>query len=208
MNPVSPVVSTNQVPPPTSAPRSSSSPALDDSQFCQVVQSFPKHDTVKRTDDTFVQWHGEFLSSFTRTATAHDVWSKACSLFGAASDTNISDLKHKLHSVKKGHQSVTEYLGQIKNICGLFAAFGHPISGEEHSNIVLTGLSQDFDSIITVASFSLEPLALDRLIEILIEYERWEKRFVTEAWLRQSWPPSVSDSRTARAPGSVMLLSL
>ncbi|KAG8476579.1 hypothetical protein CXB51_033494 [Gossypium anomalum] len=225
--------------PPTSAPRSSSSPALDESQFCRVVQSFPKHDTVKLTDETFVQWKhqltliieaygltdyihgmisapskfvhdaegklvpnsafllfqqqdkllaswilstisGEFLSSFTGTATAHDVWSKACSLFGAASGAKISRLKHELYSVKKGHQSVKEYLGQIKKICDLLAASGHPVSAEEHTNIVLAGLSQDFDSVVTAASFSPEPLALDRLMEILLECERRQQRFVTE----------------------------
>lgn len=91
----------------------------------------------QRQDKLLASWilstiSGEFLSSFTGTSAAHDVWSKACSLFGAASGAKISRLKHELHSVKKGHQSVKEYLGQIKKICDLLAASGHPVSTEEH----------------------------------------------------------------------------
>lgn len=42
----------------------------------------------------------------------------------------------------------------------------------KNTDIVLVGLSQDFDSVVSVASFSPEPLALDRLMEILLECER------------------------------------
>lgn len=84
-------------------------------------------------------------------------------------------LKHELHSVKKGYQFVKEYLGQIKKICDLLDASSYPVSAEEHTNIVLMGISQDFDSVVTVASFSLEPLALDQLIEILLECEMWQQ---------------------------------
>ncbi|KAH1130811.1 hypothetical protein J1N35_002189 [Gossypium stocksii] len=81
---------------------------------------------------------------------------------------------------KKGHQSIKEYLGQIKKICDLLAASGHPVSTEEHMNIVLVCLSQDLDSIVIVALFSPKPLVLDRLIEILLECEMRQQLFVTE----------------------------
>ncbi|KAH1121290.1 hypothetical protein J1N35_004450 [Gossypium stocksii] len=89
---------------------------------------------------------GSYPPLFTGTATTHDIWSKAYSLFGIASCAKISRLKHELHLVKK-------------------------VSAEEHSNIVLAGPSQDFDSLITVVLFSPEPLALDQLMKILIECE-------------------------------------
>lgn len=106
----------------------------------------------QRQDKLLASWilstiSGEFLSSFTGTSAAHDVWSKACSLFGAASGAKISRLKHELLRLA--------ILFRLKN-----------------TDIVLVGLSQDFDSVVSVASFSPEPLALDRLMEILLECER------------------------------------
>lgn len=83
----------------------------------------------------------------------------------------MSRLKHELHSLKKGHLSVKDYLGQIKKFCYLLVASGHPMSNDEHVNIVLAGLSIEFDSVIMVVSFSPEPLAFDRLVDILVECE-------------------------------------
>lgn len=171
MNPVSPAVSTNQVTSPTPAPQPSSSPALDESQFDYIHETISApskfvHDAEGKSipNSTFLlfqqqeklltSWllstiNGEFLSSFTGTATAHNVWSKACSLFGATSSAKISQTR--------------------------VDASSYPVSAEEHTNIVLMGISQDFDSVVTVASFSLEPLALDQLIEILLECEMWQQ---------------------------------
>lgn len=68
---------------------------------------------------------------------------------------------HEVHSLKKGHLSIKKYLAQIKGTCDLLEASSHPISTEEQVEFMLVGLSVEFDSILTPASFLTEPLKMD-----------------------------------------------
>lgn len=106
------------------------------------------------------------------------MWSKACQLLVAISSAKVSWLKHDLHSLKKGLLSTNEYLAKIKGICDIFEVFGYPVYIEEQVDIVLASLSVKFDSVLTLASFLMEHLKMDRLVNIILECEQRQKRFV------------------------------
>ncbi|KAH1083132.1 hypothetical protein J1N35_022893 [Gossypium stocksii] len=67
--------------------------------------------------------------------------------------------------------TVKEYLPKINSTCDLLSAYAHLISANEQVDIVLVGLSAELDSVFTFASFSPKPLAMDRLVDILLECE-------------------------------------
>lgn len=51
-----------------------------------------------------------------------------------------------------------------------FAASGLEVSETEKVEVILTGLSSDFDAILTLASFSMETLPFQHLV-VLLEFE-------------------------------------
>ncbi|KAH1099093.1 hypothetical protein J1N35_016014 [Gossypium stocksii] len=78
----------------------------------------------------------------------------------------------------EGHSSVTDYLTKIKKLCDLLAASGNPVSNDEQVGIVLVGLSVNFEAVVTVASLAPELLKMDQLVDILLECENRQQRFV------------------------------
>lgn len=83
----------------------------------------------------------------------------------------MSRIKHDLHLIKKGTLSVKEYKAKIRNTYALIEASRHKILESEVVEIVLSDLSPKFNVVITLTSFSSEPLPLRKLVDILFEYE-------------------------------------
>ncbi|KAH1055562.1 hypothetical protein J1N35_033627 [Gossypium stocksii] len=79
---------------------------------------------------------------------------------------------------QKGNLSVKEYVAKIQNTSVLIEASGSRISEAEKVEIVLAGLPPKFDTVITLTLFSSEPLPLQRLINMVLEYENHQTRAV------------------------------
>lgn len=92
-------------------------------------------------------------------------------LFTAMTGSKLSCLRHDLYSCKKGTLSIKGYVAKFQTTCALIEASGSRISEAEKVKIILAGLPLDFDAVITLASFLSEPLPLQRLIDVLLEYE-------------------------------------
>ncbi|MFQ6651173.1 hypothetical protein Gotur_023490 [Gossypium turneri] len=116
----------------------------------RLVQSFSCHETVKLDEEAQM---------------ACDVWNTATSLFVAVISMNLSCLRHDLHSLKKCSLAYKECVAKIQNTSALIEASGSWISEVEKVEMVLAGLPPEFDAILTLASFSSEPLPLQRLID-------------------------------------------
>lgn len=93
-----------------------------------------------------------------------------------------------------------DYWAKIKNLCDLLAASGHPVSNDEQVNIVLVGLSTNFEVVVTVASFALEPLKTDCLVDILLQCENRQGRFVIETPVQANLVHHSSASSTLASP--------
>lgn len=102
-------------------------------------------------------------------------------VFAAATEAKLSRLRHELHLVKEGTLTVKEYVSKIQNICALLEASRHRISEAERVKVMLAGLSSEFDAVVTLASFSSEPLPLRGLVNILLEQESRQQRLVLES---------------------------
>ncbi|XP_016697352.1 uncharacterized protein [Gossypium hirsutum] len=120
------------------------------------------------------------LSSFTGARMACDVWNTAIHLFAVVTGTKLCRLCHDLHSLEKGSLSVKEYVAKIQNTSALIKVSGSRISEAEKVEIVLAGLPPEFDAILTLESFSSEPLPLQCLINVLLEYESRQVRAVQD----------------------------
>lgn len=111
---------------------------------------------------------------------ACDIWNTETRLFAAVSGAKLSCIRHDLHSLKKGKLSITDYVAKIQNIYALIEASGSRISEAEKVEVVLAGLTPDFDAVFTLASFSTETLPFQRLVDVLLEFEAHQNRAVQE----------------------------
>lgn len=60
----------------------------------------------------------------------------------------------------------------MKCLCDVLSAFGHGISENEHVQVILAGLSMEYESVITLAAmYSPIPMMMDQLVEALLECE-------------------------------------
>ncbi|KAK5818044.1 hypothetical protein PVK06_022975 [Gossypium arboreum] len=123
----------------------------------------PDASVFNQQDKLLASWlistiSSSLLSCFTSAKSACEIWSTANRLFATSTGAKISRMKHDLHSTKKGDLIVKEYVAKIQNICALLAASGSAVSEAEKVEVVSVGLSSDFDAVLTLASFSTEPL--------------------------------------------------
>lgn len=92
----------------------------------------------------------------------------------------MSRIKHDLHSIKKGELTVKEYIAKIQKTCALLEASRSILSEAEKVEVILAGLSSDFDEVITLASFSSETLPFQKLVDVLLEFENCQTRMVCD----------------------------
>lgn len=123
---------------------------------------------------------GDLLPAFTGSTIAAQIWSKALRLFATASDVKVAQLKHELHSVKKGERSVAEFLANVKRLCDVLTTSGHGVTESEQIQVIFVGLTMEFESVITFVKISLVPLTMEQLIDTLLECEMRQRRFVTD----------------------------
>lgn len=122
--------------------------------------------------------NASLLYCFTTAKIACEVWSNANRLFAAATGTKLSRMKHDLHSIKKGALTIKEYIAKIQNTCALLDAFGSVVLEAEKVEIILVGLSSDYDEVITLASFSSETLPFQKIVDVLLEFKNCQTRAV------------------------------
>lgn len=131
----------------------------------------------------------------------------ASSLFAANITAKQSQLRHDLHSLKKGNLSIRAYVDKIKSMCALLAASGSPILEAERTSVLLAGLSSDFDAIMSSASLSSGPVPFQRLMDALLECEARQMRTIFDVlvaanFVEGSSSPAVDgSSRGGRSPG-------
>lgn len=60
--------------------------------------------------------------------------------------------KRLLHSIKTDNLSMGEYLAKIKTTCYLLEAAGHKITDSEQVLIILSGLNDEYGSVVVISS--------------------------------------------------------
>ncbi|MBA0636496.1 hypothetical protein Godav_025759 [Gossypium davidsonii] len=76
--------------------------------------------------------------------------------------------------------TMKEYIAKINNTSALIEPSGSRVSEVDRVEIILVGLPLEYDAVLTLASFSAEPLPLPRLIDVLLEYENRQSRVVQD----------------------------
>ncbi|MBA0862508.1 hypothetical protein Goshw_009442 [Gossypium schwendimanii] len=152
----------------------------------RLVQSFPRHDkgTLAALPRFVTSLKGTFLPNPDASLFNQQDKRTANRLFAASSGAKISHVKHNLYSIKKGELTVREYVVKIENVCALLAASGSAMSEAEKVEVVLAGLSSDFDAVLILTSFSTETLLFQRLVDIFLEFESRQLQVAREVLIQ------------------------
>ncbi|MBA0754304.1 hypothetical protein Gogos_020290 [Gossypium gossypioides] len=176
-----------------------------------TLTSNPDAATFLQQDKLLPSWllstiNVSLLSSFTAAKTACDIWTIANRLFAASTGAKISRIKHELYSLKKG---ILPPL--VQNTCALLETSGSVVSEAEKVEVIFAGLPSNFDAVLTLASFSLETLSFQRLVNVPLEFESRQTYTVQDVPMHANLAeasPIVAVAESALRPGLAMVISL
>ncbi|KAF5464007.1 hypothetical protein F2P56_014123 [Juglans regia] len=103
--------------------------------------------------------------------TSHEIWSTLNNLYSAQSTAHLMQTRYQLATLKKGSDSVSTYFHKAKSLASSLSSAGHPLSSHEFIIYVLTGLSPDYESVVSSITTRPEPLSSSQVYSYLLNHE-------------------------------------
>jgi hypothetical protein len=113
----------------------------------------------------------EVLSQCLFLTTSKAVWDKLDGLYVAQSRARAMQLRMQLTTLKKNDLSATDYFSRVKELTDNLAAAGEPLRDDEIIAYVLTGLPEEYDSLVTSITTRAEPMSLSDVYTNLLSFE-------------------------------------
>lgn len=89
----------------------------------------------------------------------------------------MHQLRSELKNVKKGTQSISEYLLKIKAIVDALVAIGDPISDQDHIDAVLEGLPEEYSPFVMMIYSRIDPPSIHDIESLLMVQEVQLEKF-------------------------------
>jgi len=98
----------------------------------------------------------------TATAAA-ELWAAIQDLHASQSRARVMSTRMALTTASKGTSSVAEFFVKMKGLADDMASAGRKLEDEELVSFILTGLGEDFESIVTAMASRVEPISVNEL---------------------------------------------
>ena len=116
----------------------------------------------KQQDQLLLPW---LMASMSESILTHvvecditwQVWEKIQAYFASHTKAQVQRLKTELRNTSKGSTPISEYLLCIKALVNALASIGCYESELEHIEVILGGLSTEYDAIVTSITMRIEP---------------------------------------------------
>jgi hypothetical protein len=105
----------------------------------------------------------EILGQISTEVTASVAWAAIEAMFASQSMACIITTRMALATATKGSSSISEYYSKMKGLADDMASVGKKIKDEELISYMLTGLGEDYDSVISVVATHVEPITVIEL---------------------------------------------
>ncbi|OVA20285.1 hypothetical protein BVC80_157g86 [Macleaya cordata] len=120
-----------------------------------------QYDAWQQQDQVLLGWllsslSDSILASVARYETAHEVWVAIEKLCASRSQARTLQLEKELRHIRKGDRTMNEYLLHARSLADLLATSGQPIPDRTFQQIVLTGLDNVYDPIVTTLSATVD----------------------------------------------------
>lgn len=127
---------------------------------------------------------------------AYQIWKKIEVFFASQTRAKVSKLKTQIKNVKKVG-SLNEYLLTIKKIVDTLAAVGSPIDDDEHIQVILDGLPDEYDSIVASILSRTDPYTIQEIEALMMAIEeRIEKHKKPDAFGMQDLQANLVQSQS------------
>ncbi|CAA0815262.1 Unknown protein, partial [Striga hermonthica] len=130
----------------------------------------------ERQDQILASW---ILSSLTEGMlvltvglnSSKDIWLALENNFSAQSQAKVMQYKILMQSLKKNGMTMGEYISKMKSFCDILASAGHKISETDQVLHILSGLGNEYDSVMVNVTSRIEPYGLNELHALLLSYK-------------------------------------
>ncbi|KAK6130060.1 hypothetical protein DH2020_036187 [Rehmannia glutinosa] len=130
----------------------------------------------KRHDQLLASWILSSLSeailvTLVGLTSFQDIWEALEMSFATQSRAKIMQHRLQLQTLKKRDMPMREFLNKIKTCCDMLAAAGQKLSDEEQISYILTGLGNDYNSVMVSVNSRIEPYSLREVHALLLSFE-------------------------------------
>jgi len=109
------------------------------------------------------------------------IWEKLHTYYASQLRAKTKKLKVLLRTPKR-NRTINAYILGTKKIVATLAAIGAPISTKEHIEVLLDGLSEEYEAFITLVLTRVDPYTVEKIEALLLsQEERLEKFKITES---------------------------
>ncbi|KAF5442060.1 hypothetical protein F2P56_037245 [Juglans regia] len=105
--------------------------------------------------------------------TSQEAWHKLHTMYASKSRTRAMQLKEELTLIKKGSQTIQEYLHTVKSLADEISLINHPISEDDLTLYILNGLGADFREIAAPIRARERPLTFEELHDLLVGHDAY-----------------------------------
>jgi hypothetical protein len=99
------------------------------------------------------------------------VWDKLDGLYASQSRASAMQIRMQLANLKKCDLSAVDYYNHIKSLTDVLAAAGAPLHDDEIIVYLLTGLPEEYNSMVTSVTTRAEPMSLSDVYTNLISFD-------------------------------------
>ncbi|KAL9457898.1 hypothetical protein AB3S75_006858 [Citrus x aurantiifolia] len=105
--------------------------------------------------------------------TSLEIWEKLAEMFMSQSKARYMPLKMQIQTTKKGAMSVSDYFNKMKKIADSLAIGGNPLASTDFIMHLLTGLDDNYESLVTTILARLEKdnLTIEEVYSLMLSHE-------------------------------------
>jgi len=114
----------------------------------------------------------EIFGQVATASTAKELWAAIQELHASQSRARIMSTRMALAMATKGASSVAEFFVKMKGLADDMASACRKLEDEELVTFIITGLGEEFESIVSVVASRVEPISVNELYAQLIAFEQ------------------------------------
>ncbi|GAU17842.1 hypothetical protein TSUD_329680 [Trifolium subterraneum] len=136
----------------------------------------PAYRKWRQQDQMLLSWlqstlSSEILSRFLGSRSSQDLWGKIVSYFHKQLRAKARQLRVELRSTTLENRTVKEYLLRIRVLIDNLASIGDHVPLSQHIDIILEGLPNEFDSVISVVESKFETIDMEEVEALILAHE-------------------------------------
>ena len=164
------------------------------SEFLQTSETplteNPTFRSYHKQDQLIVAWllaamTSPLLTKMVGLETSRQIWHRLLTHYASHTRAMVKKFRMLLKT-PKNDRSISAYLNDIKKVADSLVAVGSPLSTVDHIDVILNGLSADFDGFITSVLSRSDPYSVDDLEALLLaQAARFDKHKLSHDTLLQ-----------------------